>query len=199
VAKPRDRWRVRKHVKLLSGIRRWKASRAGKAHRVDARWVESVLAPHRHEAIELHGPGGARQGASEAAFGDRARGRKRRGTKAPHLRIRFEVPGDAFLPHGRQHVATAHERAEAGTASSKRGSARGPDCRKVVRHRSAARGGNSESNAGWSDGLLSGSSSTREPSEADGCTCRKSVAEVGEKYLPRHVEVSREASREVVR
>jgi len=100
VAKPRDRWRVREHVKVLSGIRRWKASRAGKAHRVDARWVESVLAPHRHEAIELHGPGGARQGASEAAFGDRARGRKRRGTKAPHLRIRFEVPGDAFLPHG---------------------------------------------------------------------------------------------------
>lgn len=64
---------VRKH--RVTDTLRWKALRAGKAHRVDARRVEAVLVPRFGGPSSGLPSSGARQGASEVVFGGRARGR----------------------------------------------------------------------------------------------------------------------------
>jgi len=166
VAKPRDRWRVRRFAKAsLSSIRRWKMLWAGKAVLVDARAGEAVLVPRSTSGPSGPAGSGARQGASEATHAGPVRGRKRRGRMAPRNR----VPGA---------TTSSEEEARRDAREPKLDVRRlalihlGSDCRKVVRRRHA-RDQRASAPRARAAGHLDASRGAREAGDLCGYSCRE--------------------------
>lgn len=123
-AKSCVRWRARNSRKRVSGTRRWQMLRAGKAVIVDAMAGEAALVLRREAGKTVSQR--RTRGASEVSFGNRARGRKRRGTvRALH--------GLAGSPRQESNIAPRTSRSWSRRRQPP--STWGPDCRKVVRRR----------------------------------------------------------------
>lgn len=193
VAKPRDRWRApskpvgsRQRVDLGAPVegRRFgsgKSSPLTRGRRKRSWFLESVRV---EQARKASGRDRERQ-RSDVSL---AHGRKRQAGVAPPEQRRCP---DLHLAERRTEPCTDRPKLEARRQARAQP---GSDCRKAVRRRteepdSSARGRGEASCDQRSASYVPGSRAVH------GCSCRGSVAEVGERHLLRAIEGSREANR----
>jgi len=186
VAKPRDRWRVptkpvgsRERIDLGAPVegRRFgsgKSSSLTRGRRKRSWLLESV----RVSGLLRGATGSVRGRTSASCMAEKAR---------PRWYRRKAAPGSA-LAERRTETCTDRPKLEARRQARAQP---GPDYRKVVRRRTGELGPRvGEASCGQRSASCAPGSRA-----VHGCSCRESIAEVGEKHLLRAVEGSREANR----
>jgi hypothetical protein len=193
-AKRRYRWRVSNHFgngavrkRTPGDMRRWKAFRVGKAALVDEGAAGTILG-----SSEFFGSAGDPRGAT----GD-VRGNSLSCIREENARVWWgprKKTGTPDALSSERKSATNHcERSRRSWSQAPSSADQpGPDCRKVVRRRTGEPWPQSQ----WEVPCGPRGASRVPGSRAiHGCSCRVSVAEVGQKHLRRISEGSREASR----